>query len=220
MIHLLWIALYCFRKLDHSKIKKIVSLCCTTILPKYVMAPRTCNNIWTFCWHTHRNWDWGNCPSARISLAVRLNHILEQSVCDAYWKIISHQTRMNRVINKLLMNAWAFWMNFMFNRKPIRNSCFITSKNICRYNHQIWRVFGFSLIIYGLLFRNISTTSAEKVLQVTELIRFLADVIQTFPGNITEGGWDFIRIAISSWVLTLSKSSEHWKSPKVIFTPI
>lgn len=66
-----------------------------------------------------------------------------------------------------------------------------------------------------LNFRNISTINAEKVLQITEYVRFLTDVIQTFPGNITENGWDFIRIAISSWVLTLSKSSEHWESPKV-----
>lgn len=64
--------------------------------------------------------------------------------------------------------------------------------------------------------RNISSIPAEKILQVTEFVRFLTDVIQTFPGNITESGWDFIRIAISSWVLTLSKSSEHWKNPKVI----
>lgn len=66
-------------------------------------------------------------------------------------------------------------------------------------------------------FSNISSIDAEKILQVTEFVRFVSDVIQTFPGNITENGWDFIRIAISSWVLTLSKSSEHWKSPKVRF---
>lgn len=104
----------------------------------------------------------------------------------------------------------------MFNRKPIRNSCFITSKTEPSNLARFW-IFSYYLWTFS---RNISTTSAEKVLQVTELIRFLADVIQTFPGNITEGGWDFIRIAISSWVLTLSKSSEHWKSPKVIFIPI
>lgn len=104
----------------------------------------------------------------------------------------------------------------MFNRKPIRNSCFITSKTEPPNLARFW-IFSYYLWTFS---RNISTTSAEKVLQVTELIRFLADVIQTFPGNITEGGWDFIRIAISSWVLTLSKSSEHWKSPKVIFIPI
>lgn len=72
------------------------------------------------------------------------------------------------------------------------------------------------LLVYILFDRNISTVSAEKVLQVTEFIRILTDIIQTFPGNITEGGWDFIRIAISSWVLTLSKSSDHWTHPKVL----
>lgn len=72
---------------------------------------------------------------------------------------------------------------------------------------QILRIFIFC--------SNISSIDAEKVLQVTEFVRFVSDVIQTFPGNITENGWDFIRIAISSWVLTLSKTSEHWKNPKV-----
>lgn len=62
---------------------------------------------------------------------------------------------------------------------------------------------------------NISPIDAEQILRVTEFVRFVSDVIQTFPGNITESGWDFIRIAISSWVLTLSKSSEHLKTPKV-----
>lgn len=64
-------------------------------------------------------------------------------------------------------------------------------------------------------FRNISTIDTEKILQITEYVRFLTDVIQTFPGNITDRGWDFIRIAISSWVLTLSKSGDNWKNPKV-----
>lgn len=72
------------------------------------------------------------------------------------------------------------------------------------------------LFVYSFFFRrDLSTLKAEKILQITEYVHFLANVIQTFPENITDRGWDFIRIAISSWVLTLSKSSENWKTPQV-----
>lgn len=44
-------------------------------------------------------------------------------------------------------------------------------------------------------------------------------MLRIMPKNIGPDGWDFIRIALSSWVLSLSKSSEHWRNPKIaIFT--
>lgn len=56
---------------------------------------------------------------------------------------------------------------------------------------------------------------ADEIIQIAEVINFFTDVLKIFPKNITEGGWDFVRIAISSWVLTLSKSSDSWQNPKV-----
>lgn len=56
---------------------------------------------------------------------------------------------------------------------------------------------------------------AEKIFQTTEIVKFIAAVLKTFPENVTDNGWDFIRIAISSWVLSLSKSSDNWKNQKV-----
>lgn len=35
------------------------------------------------------------------------------------------------------------------------------------------------------------------------------------PRNVTPNGWDFVRIALSSWVLSLSKSSDCWQQPKI-----
>lgn len=66
-----------------------------------------------------------------------------------------------------------------------------------------------------LLKRNLASSSFEAIHETTEYVRFLTDVIQTFPDNVTAQQWDFIRIAISSWVLSLSKSSENWKTPQV-----
>lgn len=63
---------------------------------------------------------------------------------------------------------------------------------------------------------NVATHSAEQVVQIVEIINFLTDILKIFPKNITETGWDFVRIAISSWVLSLSKSSDAWQNPKVL----
>lgn len=63
---------------------------------------------------------------------------------------------------------------------------------------------------------NLASHSAEEVLQIAEIINFLTDILKIFPRNITETGWDFVRIAISSWVLSLSKSSDAWQNPKVL----
>lgn len=63
---------------------------------------------------------------------------------------------------------------------------------------------------------NVATHSAEQVVQIVEIINFLTDILKIFPKNITETGWDFVRIAISSWVLSLSKSSDAWQNPKVV----
>lgn len=64
---------------------------------------------------------------------------------------------------------------------------------------------------------NLASHTAEQVVQVAEVINFLTDILKIFPKNITETGWDFVRIAISSWVLSLSKTSDAWQNPKVLF---
>lgn len=62
---------------------------------------------------------------------------------------------------------------------------------------------------------NLASHTAEEIIQIAEIINFLTDQLKIFPKNITETGWDFVRIAISSWVLSLSKSSDAWQNPKV-----
>jgi E3 ubiquitin-protein ligase listerin len=48
--------------------------------------------------------------------------------------------------------------------------------------------------------------AAPDLLLVAEIANFLADVIRCFPTEIDLQRWDFIRIALSSWSLSVSKS--------------
>ena len=78
-----------------------------------------------------------------------------------------------------------------------------------------WLIASRVLTVTGLCFhRKISTTSLVNVLHTAEIVHFLTDVVTHFSNNLSATGWDFIRIAISSWVLTLSKSSDHYQQPK------
>lgn len=55
----------------------------------------------------------------------------------------------------------------------------------------------------------------NSILKTTEICNFLTDIVIYFPKNLNASAWDFIRIALSSWVLTVSKSSDHFRDPKV-----
>lgn len=63
--------------------------------------------------------------------------------------------------------------------------------------------------------QDVSSNDAEKVLLVAEIAQFFADLLNNFPTEIDVRGWDFIRIALSSWVLSVAKSSEKFQQNKV-----
>lgn len=59
----------------------------------------------------------------------------------------------------------------------------------------------------------------ESIQRTIGIIHFLTDLLRIMPKNVGADGWDFIRIALSSWVLSVSKTSEHWHEPKIaLFT--
>lgn len=60
-----------------------------------------------------------------------------------------------------------------------------------------------------------ATIAYSDILHTTEIINFLREIVQHFGRNLNADQWDFIRIAISSWVLTVSKSSDSFRAPKV-----
>lgn len=55
----------------------------------------------------------------------------------------------------------------------------------------------------------------EAVLNTVEVIQLLNEIVQRFPYELNIKNWDAIRIGLSSWVLTISKSIKHYSDPKV-----
>ncbi|KAH8303692.1 hypothetical protein KR018_011703 [Drosophila ironensis] len=54
----------------------------------------------------------------------------------------------------------------------------------------------------------------ESVLNTVEYIKLLTEVLQRFPYELSIKNWDAIRIGLSSWVLTVSKSVAQFTDPK------
>lgn len=111
-------------------------------------------------------------------------------------------------------------MHCILNQKrPVTFSCMIRKCSIfvlfvCHFHFEKIPV---EIVFSNSSFSDISTASAADIFRLVDYMHFLADNLQYSFGNITKNGWDFIRIALSSWVLSASKSSSHWKSPKVCF---
>lgn len=63
--------------------------------------------------------------------------------------------------------------------------------------------------------KDVSSESDESVLLATEVAHFLSDVLTYFPCEVDVKRWDFIRIALSSFVLSVSKSCERFNDNKV-----
>ncbi|KAL7734397.1 hypothetical protein ACLKA6_010729 [Drosophila palustris] len=61
------------------------------------------------------------------------------------------------------------------------------------------------------------TQPYESVLNTVEIIQLLNEILQRFPHELTIKNWDAIRIGLSSWVLTVSKSIIHYSDPKTSF---
>lgn len=63
--------------------------------------------------------------------------------------------------------------------------------------------------------KDVSLESQESILLVTEIVHFLSDVLTFFPADVDIRRWDFLRIALSSWVLSVAKSCEKFTENKV-----
>ncbi|EDW76782.1 uncharacterized protein Dwil_GK19431 [Drosophila willistoni] len=59
--------------------------------------------------------------------------------------------------------------------------------------------------------------SYDSVLNTVEFIKLLTEVLQRFPYELSIKNWDTIRIGLSSWILTLSKSLSNYCDPKISF---
>lgn len=63
--------------------------------------------------------------------------------------------------------------------------------------------------------RNVSELPFEEVLIAAEIAKLLTEVLTNFPTELTVPHWDFIRIALSSWILMISKAIDSVKLPQV-----
>lgn len=63
--------------------------------------------------------------------------------------------------------------------------------------------------------QNIESQTISEVLLVAELAQFLSLTIKHFARELTLPFWDFVRIALSSWILTVSKSVKSFELPQV-----
>lgn len=63
--------------------------------------------------------------------------------------------------------------------------------------------------------KDVSLETSERVLLTAEVAHFLSDVLTFLPAEVDVRRWDFIRIALSSWVLSVSKSCEKFDNNAV-----
>ncbi|XP_016959436.2 E3 ubiquitin-protein ligase listerin [Drosophila biarmipes] len=54
----------------------------------------------------------------------------------------------------------------------------------------------------------------ESVINTVEFIKLLTQVLNRFPYELSIKNWDAIRIGLSSWILSVSKSIAHFHDPK------
>lgn len=97
--------------------------------------------------------------------------------------------------------------------KRINHSFYTMSKCL---RSPLYFVFFLQCFFPTTIHRDISNTKSEQIILISEIANLLATVIRSFPATLDTNEWDLIRIAVSSWVLTLSKSSENFHSVKVI----
>ncbi|XP_055690814.1 LOW QUALITY PROTEIN: E3 ubiquitin-protein ligase listerin [Lutzomyia longipalpis] len=62
---------------------------------------------------------------------------------------------------------------------------------------------------------DVSELECESVIFTAELANFLAQLLECFSSDFEDSHWDFVRIALSSWVLSASKSVGSYSDAKV-----
>ncbi|XP_017072343.1 E3 ubiquitin-protein ligase listerin [Drosophila eugracilis] len=109
------------------------------------------------------------------------------------------------VFNALLLNNFEAEVNDQTDRNIIVSAVqFLTSigekqasqKDLLLYNVEIYK------------------QPYESVINAVEFIKLLTEVLKRFPYELSIKNWDAIRIGLSSWVLSVSKSIAQFKDPK------
>lgn len=113
--------------------------------------------------------------------------------------------------------------------KPAAACVFIKNHlNVSDFNEMSDRkVIGHSLILINeiinknkespfLLYnKDVATEKGSNVLIVSTVANFISECLEYFPTEVDIKRWDFIRIALSSWILSVSKSCEKFNDEVV-----
>jgi E3 ubiquitin-protein ligase listerin len=131
-----------------------------------------------------------------------------------------------KVLNKKSMSITPNVAEKCFNylHKPAAASVFIKNHlDIADFNEMTdKRVVGHGLILmheiitknkenpFLLYNKDVSLESPKDVLTVAAIANFISECLLHFPTEVDIRRWDFIRIALSSWILSVSKSCEKF----------
>lgn len=117
-----------------------------------------------------------------------------------------------RMTERLWKAVLRWWTYCLWSANATSRSSFITSNVILFLD--ISRN-AFNVYCFVLFLRDITNTPSDRVIMISEIANFYAAVIRAYPHRLETNDWDLIRIAVSSWVLTVSKSCESFQSSKV-----
>lgn len=63
--------------------------------------------------------------------------------------------------------------------------------------------------------RDLNSEKTEEILSVISIMNYLSEILKAFPVKLNENQWDFIRLALSNWTLTLKKTCESIKGVNI-----
>jgi hypothetical protein len=101
----------------------------------------------------------------------------------------------------LIANHFSGSYNEITDRKIIGNSLIIIYEVISRHKKEPFLLYSCDLTL----------GDTNRVFLNVEIANLLADVLRLYPTEMDLQRWDFLRIALSSWTLTVSKSHQHFK---------
>jgi E3 ubiquitin-protein ligase listerin len=121
------------------------------------------------------------------------------------------------------INSSDLLIKISFTRSLLKN--YLDVDNFNQYGDR--KIVGHSLILlteiiqkqniekFLLYNSNVATESDEVVMLASEVARFFSDLLTFIPYELDEKAWDFVRLGMSSWVLSVSKSVEKISENKV-----
>ena len=101
----------------------------------------------------------------------------------------------------LILNHFSGNYNELIDRKIIGNSMIIIHEVITRQKKE-------PFLLYNC---DLTQGDTNRVFLDAQIANLLADVLKLYPTEMDLQRWDFVRIALSSWTLAVSKSHQHYR---------